>query len=161
VLVSVVAGLHVVTLYYARLTYAFARDGLFFPWLGSTSRWSRIPVRAVVANGALGVALALIGSFDTLTNYMIFNLWVFFALIGTTIFVFRRRLPPEQRPYEVWGYPIVPALFVAAAFWLLIQTAVTSPMQSLIGIAIVVAGLPVYWYRSRRRATTTVANYTT
>jgi len=149
VFASVTATLHVATLGYARITNAFARDGIFFPWLGRTSTWSRVPVRAVVVQGVLGAVLALVGSFDTLSNYFVFNLWVFYAITATTIFVFRRRIPNEHRPYKVWGYPIVPAVLVAVAAWILITATTTAPVQSLIGVAIVAVALPAYWLRSR------------
>jgi len=144
VFASVTATLHVVILTYARITNAFARDGSFFPWLGRTSEWSRVPVRAVVVQGALAAALALFGSFDALSNYSVFNLWVFFALAATTIFVFRRTLPNRDRPYKAWGYPFIPAVFVAVAAWILITATLTAPVQSVIGVAIVAASVPVY-----------------
>jgi basic amino acid/polyamine antiporter, APA family len=149
VFASVTATLHVVTLGYARITNAFASDGIFFPWLGRTSTWSRVPVRAVVVQGALGAVLALLGSFDALSNFFIFNLWVFYAITATTIFVFRRRIPNEHRPYKVLGYPVVPAVLVAVAAWILITATITTPVQSLIGVSIVAVALPAYWLRSR------------
>jgi len=152
VLISVIATLHVVMLSYARVTFAFAGDGLGLKWLARASRWSHVPISAVITTAFLGVLVAFSGTFETLSNYLIFNEWVFFALTGTTIFLFRRRIPSEQRPYEVWGYPIVPMVFVGVAVWLLIQTAFTSPVQAFIGIAIVATGLPVYWLRSRNPA---------
>ena len=93
--------------------------------------------------------LALLGSFDALSNYSVFNLWVFYAITATTLFVFRRRSPNEPRPYKVLGYPVVPAVLVIVAAWILTTATITAPVQSLIGVAIVAAALPAYWLLSK------------
>ena len=65
------------------------------------------------------MVLALIGSFDTLTNYVVFAMWIFYALITGSIFIYRRKYPDLERPYRAWGYPVVPVVFLLVAGWLL------------------------------------------
>jgi APA family basic amino acid/polyamine antiporter len=100
--------------------------------------------------GFMAAILALIGSFDTLTDYVVFAMWIFYALITGAIFVYRRKYPDLERPYKAWGYPVVPVVFLIVAAWLIYRTIVDSPTNSLTGIGIIILGLPVYWYFSRR-----------
>ena len=93
--------------------------------------------------------LALSGSYDTLTDYVIFVNWLFFALVIVSIFFVRRRVPQADGAYRAWGYPVVPLLFLATTAWLLISTLTTSPVRSLIGLALVALGLPVYYFMAR------------
>jgi APA family basic amino acid/polyamine antiporter len=99
----------------------------------------------------LACILALSGSFDTLTDYVIFGSWIFYALVTASIFVFRKKYPDAIRPYRAFGYPVVPVLFLLVAGWLLINTITTNPKQSFIGIFLILAGLPVYYYLARKR----------
>ena len=109
-----------------------------------------VPVNGVLFQGVWASVLALSGSFDTLTDYVIFGSWIFYALIGSSIFVFRRRYPDAERPYRAFGYPVVPIVFLLVAGWLLINTMMTAPTQSFIGIGLILLGLPVYWYLNNR-----------
>jgi basic amino acid/polyamine antiporter, APA family len=142
-------ALHTSMLASARFPYAMARDGLFFKSLSSISPRTHVPVRAVIAQGAWSGVLALSGSYDTLTDYAIFALWLFYGLTVASVFVFRRRLPDAIRPYRTWGYPVVPVVFLLVTVWLLINTLMTSPVQTMIGLGLIVLGLPVYVYWSR------------
>jgi APA family basic amino acid/polyamine antiporter len=107
-----------------------------------------VPVLALVAQGIWAGILALSGSYDQLSDYAIFALWTFYGL-AAAVFVFRRRQPDADRPYRTWGYPIVPGVFVLVTIWLLVNTVITAPAQSLIGIGLMLLGLPVYWYAER------------
>jgi APA family basic amino acid/polyamine antiporter len=151
-MVSSFGSLHTSTLASARFPYAMARDGLFFRSLSAISPRTHVPVRALAAQGVWAGILTLSGSYDTLTDYAIFALWLFYGLAAASVFVFRRRLPNADRPYRTWGYPIVPALFLLATAWLIINTLFTAPTQTLIGIGIIALGLPVYEYFQRRAA---------
>ena len=134
----------------ARVPYAMARDGLFFKKLGEVGGGSRVPVLAVAAQGAWSCALALSGTFDQLTDYVVFASWIFYALCTAALFVFRRRLPDAPRPYRAPGYPWVPALFLLGSLLLLANTLRASPRDSLIGLGFIAAGLPVYFLFRRR-----------
>jgi len=133
----------------ARVPYAMARDQLFFQNLSRLSRSTRVPVGALVVQGIWAGILTLSGSFDTLTNYVIFGSWIFYGLTTASVFLFRRRMPHAERPYKAWGYPVVPVLFLLVTAFLLINTLLTTPVQALIGLGLIALGLPVYWYFSR------------
>ena len=95
--------------------------------------------------------LILSGSFDDLTNFAIFAFWLFYGMTTAAVFVFRRREPDAPRPYRTWGYPVVPAVFVLVTVYLIVFTIKDAPVQSLIGLVIIAAGLPVYWYFARQK----------
>jgi APA family basic amino acid/polyamine antiporter len=86
-----------------------------------------------------------------MTDIYVFVLWVFFGLNGAALFVLRRRAPDAERPYRAWGYPLVPALFMLVTAFLLINTLWATPGRALAGVALIVVGLPVYEFFSRRR----------
>ena len=145
-MVSTLGSLHTGTMAGARISYAMARDGLFFRPLGEVSTRTHVPVNALLAQGAWACVLALSGSFDTLTDYVIFAAWIFYGLTTAAVFLFRRRLPHAERPYRTLGYPVVPVLFLLVAGWLIVNTFLATPRQALIGAGIIAVGLPVYWY---------------
>src|SRR5262249_51873077 len=128
-MMSSLGTLHTSILSGARVPYAMARDGLMFRPLGRLAA-TRVPVVALIIQGIWACILALSGSFDTLTDYVIFGSWIFYALVTSSIFLFRRRYPDMERPYKAWGYPVVPVIFLLVAVWLLAVTVMTSPVQS-------------------------------
>jgi APA family basic amino acid/polyamine antiporter len=130
----------------ARIPYAMARDGVFFQSLARVSKGTRVPVIALLVQAVWAGVLALSGTFDQLTDLAIFAFWLFYGMVAAAVFVFRKREPDAPRPYRTWGYPVVPALFVLVTIFLIIRTIMSTPLQSLIGLAIIAAGLPVYWY---------------
>lgn len=148
---SVAATLHVGIFTNARVTYALANDTLGFGVLRKLSARGHVPVNAVVANSAIAIALLLAGSFDTLSNYQVFNSWVFFVAAGTALFVLRVREPALPRPYRALGYPVVPALYVLVGAWLIVQTAMSTPGASAVGLAIVALSFPVYCLQQQLR----------
>ncbi len=149
---SSVGTLHTSILTGARVPYAMARDGVMFKSMGKLSAGTRVPVIALVVQGIWACILCLSGSFDTLTDYVIFGSWIFYALVTSSIFVFRRKYPNAERPYKAFGYPVVPILFLLVAGWLLINTISTNPTQSFAGIILILLGLPVYYYLTRKSA---------
>src|SRR5438270_568540 len=94
--------------------------------------------------------LALSGSFDTLTDYVIFAAWIFYALNAASVFIFRRKMPHAERPYRTVGYPVLPVVFLLSAGWLIYKTLWAKPTQALIGLGIIALGLPIYFYWARR-----------
>ena len=99
-----------------------------------------------MVQGVWAGILALSGSFDQLTDLAIFAFWLFYGMTVAAVFVFRRREPDAPRPYRTWGYPVVPAIFVLLTIYLIFFTIKDAPVQSLIGLVLIVAGLPFYWY---------------
>jgi len=136
----------------SRIPFAMAREGLFFRALARVSPATHVPVRAIVAQAAWASALAVSGSYDTLTDAVIFMAWLFYGLSAGSLFVFRHRLPDAVRPYRAFGYPLVPALFIAVTVWLIINTFVATPRLALMGALVTLAGLPFYLWWSRRSA---------
>lgn len=151
-MISTLGALHTSTMANSRVVFAMAHDGLFPKKLAHVSERTHVPVRALLVQGVWACVLALSGSYDTLTDYVIFVNWMFFALVIVSVFFLRRRLPREEGVYRAWGYPIVPLLFLVTTGWLLVSTLITSPVRSLIGLALVALGLPVYYFQSRRNS---------
>src|SRR5215204_7340609 len=151
-------ALHASILATARIPYALAKDGLIVKTLAQVSPRTHVPIRSLVVQGVWACVLALSGSFDTLTDYAIFALTLFYALVAGSIFIFRRRLPDAERPYRTWGYPIVPVLFLTVSAWLIFQTIRNSPRQSAIGLGLILLGLPVYWILQSRQGSAKTNN---
>jgi len=134
----------------ARIPYALAKDGLIVKSLARVSRRTHVPIRALVVQGFWACVVALSGSYDTLTDYAIFALTIFYILVAGSVFFFRRRQPEAERPYRTWGYPVVPIVFLLASSWLVVMTIFNTPRQSAIGLGLILLGLPVYWLLQRR-----------
>jgi basic amino acid/polyamine antiporter, APA family len=151
-MISSFGSLHSSVLANSRVPYAMARDGLFFRALARLSPRSNVPARAIVAQAAWGSVLAVSGSYDTLTDSVVFASWLFYGLSTGSLFVFRRTMPDAPRPYRALGYPVVPIIFLLVTAALLINTFVAAPHEALQGVAVLIAGLPLYWYWSRKNS---------
>jgi APA family basic amino acid/polyamine antiporter len=149
---SVFGSLQVVALVSARIPYAMAVDGLFFSSLGRLSPRTRVPIRALLVQAVWAIVLVFSGSYDTITDYAIFAVLIFVVLATASVFVFRRRMPDAERTYRTLGYPVVPILFMLVATAIIINTLVTTPDRALAGVGLMLAGLPFYWYWSRKSA---------
>jgi basic amino acid/polyamine antiporter, APA family len=134
----------------SRIPFAMARDGLFFRGLSTLSPRSNVPVRAILVQAAWGSVLAVSGSYDALTDSVIFVSWAFYGLSMASLYVFRYTMPDVARPYRALGYPVVPMLFLLATAALLVNTFVAAPRQAFEGVAVLLAGLPFYWWWSRQ-----------
>lgn len=152
-MISTLGTLHTGTMAGARISYAMATDGLFFRPLAQVSRRSRVPVNALLAQCAWACVLALSGSYDRLTDYVIFASWIFYALNAAGVILLRRRRPAAHRPYRVVGYPVVPIVFILVAIWLIVNTFAATPVQALAGLGIILLGLPVYVFWARGATT--------
>lgn len=135
----------------SRVPYAMAADGQFFSFFNRLSDTSSVPVRSVLLIGTWMCVLALSGNYDRLTDYAVFALCIFYVLNAAAVLVLRRRMPDAERPYRVWGYPVLPVLFVLFLSAIVVNTLVTATRQSLIGLAFMALGLPFYFYWSRGR----------
>jgi APA family basic amino acid/polyamine antiporter len=155
---AVFGSLQVVTLVSARIPYAMACDGIFFRRLARLSPRTRVPVTALVVQAAWAVILVFSGSYDALTDYAIFAVLIFVGLSTASVFVFRRRMPGVPRAYRTIGYPIVPIVFLIVAAWLIVNTFFATPGRALAGVGLILAGLPFYWYWSRRGGQATRAS---
>jgi APA family basic amino acid/polyamine antiporter len=135
----------------ARIPFAAARDGLFFEALAHVHPRFRTPSNALILQATVSSLLLLaIGRFQALFSLTIFAEWMFYALTASTIFVFRRRDSAGSRPYSVWGYPVVPLLFIASAAVLCVFSLMDQPRNSLAGVGVMLLGWPVHlWYQRR------------
>jgi basic amino acid/polyamine antiporter, APA family len=145
-MISAIGALNGITMMNARVPFAMARDGLFFGPLSNLSATSSVPVNAIWFQGIWACVLALSGTFDQITTSVIFAVWVFTALVGSSLFVLRRKLPAAPRRYRTPGYPVVPALFVLVALWLVVNTLTASPVESAVGLFFIALGLPFFFY---------------
>ena len=151
IVVSTFGFLNLSLLTAPRVYYAMAADGLFFRSLARLSPRFRAPTAAILLQGALAAVLALSSSYDRLLGYAVFADWVFFALSGAALLVFRRTLPDAARPFPTPGYPWVPILFVLASSGIVLNTYFADTRNALIGTAIIAAGVPVYFlWRGRK-----------
>jgi len=148
-MVSAYGTLHTTFLAGPRIPFALARAGLMPQGLARISA-NGVPAVAIVLSGIWSVVLGVSGTFDILTDMYIFILWIFFGMCGAAVIVLRYRMPDAERPYRVWGYPLVPALFVLVTVYLLINTLVATPSRALAGVGLIIIGLPVYEYFLRR-----------
>ncbi|MEY4357501.1 MAG: Serine/threonine exchanger SteT [Pseudomonadota bacterium] len=149
---SSLGSLHASVLANSRVPYAMAKDGLFFAPLSRLSTRTRVPVNAVLAQASWASVLAISGSYDTLTDSVVFASCLFYALAAGAVWVLRRKEPDLPRPFKTWGYPYTPLAFVLVSFALLVNALVATPTQALLGIGVVLLGLPFYWFWSRRTA---------
>lgn len=151
-LFSTFGTLHTSILTGARFPYAMSRDRLFFKSLARVSPRTHVPIRALFVQALWAGVLALSGTYDALTDYVIFASWIFYGLAIGSVFVLRRKMPNAERPYRTWGYPFVPGIALIVTAWLLISTIKTSTRGSLIGLLLIALGIPVYlhWARQNR-----------
>ena len=154
ILVSIFSALNGLVLTTPRMYYAMARDGLFFKRLASVHPRFGTPAFAIVTLTVWGGLLAASGTFSQLLTYAVFTGWIFYALGAVAVMVLRRSEPNAVRPFRVPGYPVTPLLFVVAAVLLVLNTIVTQPGISAIGLGFVALGAPAYfiWRASRRAA---------
>ncbi len=140
----------------ARVPFAVARDGYFFRALAEVHPRFHTPSVAIVVQAVLSILLLLLGAnFRQLFSLAIFAEWLFYMIAGSTIFVFRWRDPQAARPYRMWGYPFVPAVFVAVAAILLIYTFKDDFPNSAYGVLVILAGIPIFAYFSHSRKSRT------
>jgi APA family basic amino acid/polyamine antiporter len=136
----------------ARVPFATARDGYFFKAIAEVHPRYRTPSVAIAVQCALAIVLLLLGgSFRQFFALAIFAEWMFYMIAGSTIFVFRRREPNAERPYRVFGYPVIPAIFVLVAAVLLYYTFTDNLKASAGGCLAILAGVPVFYFFAWRR----------
>ena len=142
--VSILGALNVVTMLGPRIYYAMARDGVFFRKLDYVHPRLGTPVPAIVLQAIWASLLILTGTFGTLFTYVSVIITLFSALTVGSVIVLRYKRPDLHRPYRLWGYPIVPILFIAAHLWIVWGSVTEKPFESLIGLFIVCLGIPAY-----------------
>jgi APA family basic amino acid/polyamine antiporter len=143
----------------SRVSYAMANDGLFFRATGKLNKHG-VPGTALVFQG-IWIALLILGRtrnpdgsygnlYNDLLSYVVFAVLIFYALTIAGIFVLRKKRPQADRPYKAFGYPVIPALYILAAASINIVLLLYQTKTALVGLAIVLIGVPVYWFWSRK-----------
>jgi basic amino acid/polyamine antiporter, APA family len=157
ILVSIIGTLNGCFLTSPRIYFAQARDGLFFRKFGEVHPRYETPGFSILAQGLWAAVLVVSGSYETLLDYAMFAMWLWYGLMVAGVIVLRYKQPDLARPYRMWGYPVTPALFVAIACWFLVNMLNTRPVPSVAGLLLIAAGIPVYflWARSRNQAEST------
>lgn len=133
-----------------RVYFAMSRDQLFLKRAGTLNK-SNAPGNSLIWQGVWASVLVLSGTFDQLTDMIIFAVFFFYGATSLGVFILRRKMPDAPRPYKVWGYPIVPALFIIFCMILFCNTIVTRPREAMIGLTLIFSGVPVYWFLNRTK----------
>lgn len=140
-----------------RVTFAMADEGLFFKSIGQVNK-ANVPGKALWLHGFWSCLLVFSGTFDQLTDMLIFAAFIFYGATALGVFILRKKMPDVLRPYRVWGYPFVPAVFVIFCVILIINTFITRPREAGIGMVLMLIGIPVYlWFRPRNKAVKTMS----
>ena len=135
-----------------RIFFAMADDRLFFKPIAAVHPRFHTPYVAILFACVLGMAMVMTQTFEQLTDTFVLAMWPFYALSVAAIYRLRKTHPHLQRPYKVIGYPVVPAVFIAAAIYLVVNALIADPKWTSITFAVVLAGLPVYYLLFRQRA---------
>ncbi|HEY0111181.1 MAG TPA: amino acid permease, partial [Fibrella sp.] len=136
----------------SRLFYAMAKDGQFFSRIDYMHPTFQTPSRSLILQAAWTTLMVLSGSFDTLTDMLIFAAFIFYGATTVGVFVLRYRMPNAERPYRVIGYPIVPGLFIAFCAYLVINTLINRPEEALVGLGLMATGIPFYFFWNRKKS---------
>lgn len=133
-----------------RIYYAMAGEGMFFRWCARVHPRFRTPVHSLLAQAGLATAMVLTGTFGDLTTYVVFASFLFYGLSAAGVIVLRAKDPSRPRPYRAWGYPWTPAVFILFSAWLVADTVAGDPYNAMLGAAVVLAGVPAYFFFTRR-----------
>jgi len=146
VIVSTFGAVSASVLTTARVQFAMARDKLFFTPLGKVHPKFGTPHVSLVVQGLWSCVLVMTGSFDTITDYVIFAAWTFYMLGAFGVYILRKKMPDAHRPYKVWGYPYTPAIFVVFSFLFLLNSIIEDTSDAAMGTILILIGLPIYFY---------------
>jgi basic amino acid/polyamine antiporter, APA family len=150
ILISTFGCANGMTLAGARVFYAMSRDGLFFKSVGKLHPRYKTPVAGLLVQAAWTVVLCISGTYSQLLDYIIFAELVFYVLTIVGLFVLRVKQPDAPRPYKAWGYPVLPAIYIVMAAWICIVLLRYKPQYTWPGLVLVLLGIPVYLFWSRR-----------
>lgn len=149
VLLSTLGATHATILSNARTSFAMAKEGLFFRKMAKVNN-ARVPGNALWYQGVWSSILVLSGTFDQLTDMLIFAAFIFYGATALGVFILRKKMPAAPRPYKVLGYPVVPAVFIIFCVFLIGNTIITRPREAGIGLVLIFLGIPFYWWFKRR-----------
>jgi len=150
IMCSTFGTLNGMTLAGPRSIWAPGHDRIFAPGLGKVHPRYRSPHVAIITIGIWAALLTLSGTYDQLTAYVVFGSWLFYAMSAISVIILRKKMPEVPRPYKAWGYPYATLLFALIAAWFIYNTVVEDPRDALIGIGLLVLGLPFYYYWTQK-----------
>lgn len=149
ILLSTLGCTHATILSNARTSFAMAKEGLFFPKMAKINS-SKVPGNALWYQGVWACLLVLSGTFDQLTDMLIFAAFIYYGATTLGVFILRRKMPDAPRPYKVWGYPVIPAIFIIFCVFLIGNTLITRPREAGIGLTLILLGIPFYWWFNKK-----------
>ena len=135
----------------ARMLYAMSRDQTFFKQAASVHPTYNTPDKALFIQAIWAILLLFSGSFDQLTDMLVFAAFLFYAATAIGLIYLRIKLPNMERGYKVVGYPVVPILFLSFCFTICIMTIINQPFEAMMGLVLITSGLPVYWWLGREK----------
>jgi APA family basic amino acid/polyamine antiporter len=144
--VSIFGCLSANILFGPRVYMAMAEDKLFFRGMSYVHPRYRVPSKALIGQAVWSCLLCLSGTYQDLYEFVVFALVIFFAATGLAVIVLRRKRPHLARPYRTWGYPVVPVLFALVNVLIFMNTVVSEPRKSLLGLLLLALGIPAYFY---------------
>ncbi|MGE5437468.1 MAG: APC family permease, partial [Syntrophothermus sp.] len=130
----------------ARVQFAMDQDNLFFKGLFRIHPRFGSPHISLIVQGIWSCILVMSGSFDTITDYVIFAAWTFYALGAAGVIILRKKMPNTYRPYKVWGYPYTTIIFVLFSFFFLLNSVISDTEDAAMGTILILTGIPIYFY---------------
>jgi APA family basic amino acid/polyamine antiporter len=153
VIISTFGALNGNILSTARVCFAMAKNNMFIKSLDKIHPRYATPHTSLVAQGLWSCFLVLTGTFDSITDYVMFASWLFYMLGAFGVIVLRKKMPDVHRPYKVWGYPYTPMIFVVFSFLFLVNTIVSDYENAAMGSLLILLGLPFYYWRIAKNKT--------
>lgn len=153
VIISTFGALNGNILSTARVCFAMAKNNMFIKSLDKIHPKYATPHTSLVAQGLWSCVLVLTGTFDTITDYVMFASWLFYMLGAYGVIVLRKKMPDVHRPYKVWGYPYTPMIFVIFSFLFLVNTIISDYENAAMGSLLILLGLPFYYWRISKNKT--------
>jgi len=151
ILVTTLGCNHATVITSCRVYYAMAKEGLFFKKAGELNKYA-VPGNSLLMQCIWACFLVLSGTFDELTDMIIFVMFLFYGATALSVFILRKKMPDAPRPYKVWGYPVVPAVVILVAAGLFVNTIYTKPREAGFGMILMLTGVPMwYWFNKRRK----------
>ncbi len=153
ILITTLGCTHATIYSSARTYYAMAKEGLFFKSSAKLNT-SQVPYNAIWTQGVWACLLVFSGTFDQLTDMIIFAIFIYYGLTAFGVFILRKKMPDAHRPYKVWGYPFVPGFVVLFCVALFFNTIITQPREAIFGMILILTGVPFYWWFNRQNVRT-------
>ena len=157
ILITTLGCNHATIITSCRVYYAMAKEGLFFKKAGVLNKYA-VPGNSLLMQCVWACLLVLSGTFEQLTNMIIFVMFLFYGATALGVFILRKKMPDAPRPYKVWGYPVVPAIVIIIAACLFVNTIATKPRDAGFGLILMFSGVPMWYWFNRRKVEAEIKN---